>query len=77
MQLLLGDEIKVIKAGEMVTVERGVKHAFSSEKGAIFEELSTTHFTDDSYYDDRSINQNSRRKTNLIFRSDWLTTEWA
>jgi N-acetylneuraminate synthase len=61
----------------MVSVERGVKHAFSSETGAIFEELSTTHFTDDSYYDDKTINQNSRRKTNLIFRADWLTTEWA
>ena len=77
MYLQLGDELKTIKAGEMVTVERGVKHAFSSETGAIFEELSTTHLTDDSYYDDKAINQNSRRKTNLIFRADWLTSEWA
>jgi hypothetical protein len=60
----------------MVTVERSMQHAFSSEQGVIFEELSTTHYNDDSFYQDSSINQNSRRKTNLIFRSDWLTSEW-
>lgn len=76
MQLQLGDESKTIKAGEMVTVERGIRHAFSSETGVIFEELSTTHYSDDSYYEDTAINRNSRRKTNLIFRSDWLTAEW-
>jgi sialic acid synthase SpsE/mannose-6-phosphate isomerase-like protein (cupin superfamily) len=76
MQLQLGDELKTIKAGDMVTVERGMQHAFSSEQGVIFEELSTTHYNDDSFYQDKSINQNSRRKTNLIFRSDWLTSEW-
>ncbi len=76
MQLQLGDDIKTIKAGEMVTVERGMRHAFSSETGVIFEELSTTHYNDDSYYEDTTINLNSRRKTNLIFRSDWLTAEW-
>jgi N-acetylneuraminate synthase len=53
-----------------------MRHAFSSETGVIFEELSTTHFNDDSYYEDKTINRNSRRKTNLIFRSDWLSTEW-
>jgi len=76
MQLQLGAESKTIKAGEMVTVERGMRHAFSSETGVIFEELSTTHYNDDSYYEDVAINRNSRRKTNLIFRSDWLTVEW-
>lgn len=76
MQLQLGEESKTIKAGEMVTVERGMRHAFSSETGVIFEELSTTHFNDDSYYEDKTINRNSRRKTNLIFRSDWLSAEW-
>jgi N-acetylneuraminate synthase len=76
MQLQLGDELKTIRAGDMVTVERGMQHAFSSEQGVIFEELSTTHYNDDSFYQDSSINQNSRRKTNLIFRSDWLTSEW-
>jgi sialic acid synthase SpsE/mannose-6-phosphate isomerase-like protein (cupin superfamily) len=76
MQLQLGNETRTIRAGDMVTVERGMTHAFSSKDGVVFEELSTTHFNDDSYYQDSAINQNSRRKTNLIFRADWLTTEW-
>lgn len=65
-----------IQAGQMVTVERGVEHAFGSDSGAIFEELSTTHFTDDSFYNESSINANPQRKTHLIFRADWLKKEW-
>lgn len=65
-----------IRAGEMVTVERGVEHSFGSDTGVIFEELSTTHFQDDSYYADSSINANGQRKTRLIFRADWLQEAW-
>jgi sialic acid synthase SpsE/mannose-6-phosphate isomerase-like protein (cupin superfamily) len=65
-----------IGPGQMVTVERGVEHAFSSQGGVIFEELSTTHFNDDSFYADSSINSNLHRKTHLIFRSDWLKQDW-
>jgi len=65
-----------IHAGDMVTVERGVEHAFGSNTGAIFEELSTTHYSDDSFYAEASINTNRQRKTQLIFRADWLTQEW-
>lgn len=74
--LTLGGVNNKIKAGEMVTVERGVEHAFGSDTGVIFEELSTTHFNDDSFYSESSINANRQRKTQLIFRSDWLKKEW-
>lgn len=74
--LNLNGEERLIKAGEMVTVERGVDHAFGSETGAIFEELSTTHFQGDSYYSEPSINANPQRKTHLIFRADWLQEAW-
>ncbi len=43
--------------GEIVTIERLVKHSFSSAKGCIFEEISTTHIVDDSYYDDEYISK--------------------
>ncbi len=34
---------------------RGTKHAFTSRTGAVFEEVSTTHVMNDSYYDDPQI----------------------
>lgn len=37
--------------GDIMTVERGVNHNFSSETGCIFEEISTTHYANDSYYE--------------------------
>jgi sialic acid synthase SpsE/quercetin dioxygenase-like cupin family protein len=53
--------------GEVITVERGVRHAFWSEGGAIIEEISSTHFTDDSFYTDPAIQQNAHRKTQLTY----------
>lgn len=54
-----------LKAGDIMTVEVGVRHSFSSPDGAVFEEISSTHFVDDSYYTDESINSNAERKTKL------------
>ena len=39
-----------VTRGETVVVERGVDHSFSSEEGCVFEEISTTHFGNDSFY---------------------------
>ena len=52
----------------MVVVERGVMHNFWTDTGAIFEEISTTNFNDDSIYEDSKINKMNRedRKTKLI-----------
>lgn len=61
-QLLYGDltvsmegSEKVMKPGDIQTVLRGEKHAFTSATGAIFEEVSTTHIRNDSYYEDKKI----------------------
>jgi len=62
------------KNGEMIIVERETKHSFGSETGGIIEEISTTHYKDDSFYDDASILNNKNRKTELTFWSDWLYT---
>jgi N-acetylneuraminate synthase len=64
-----------LKEGEMYTVERGENHAFSSENGCIFEEVSTTHFPNDSFYEEKKILKNKNRKTKLDFYSSWLTSE--
>ena len=59
-------------AGDMIVVKRDAKHDFRSEAGGIFEEISTTHFKDDSFYDDECVVKNKNRKTVMTFWSDWL-----
>lgn len=61
-----------VKTGEMVVVERGVKHRFSSRGGTVVEEISTTHYVQDSAYDDPAIMENRHRKTALTFWRDWI-----
>ncbi|MEW6102077.1 MAG: N-acetylneuraminate synthase family protein [Candidatus Omnitrophota bacterium] len=72
ISLVLNGAQKEYKPGEMIVIERGSKHSFSSKNGAVFEEISTTHFSDDSYYDDKKILENKDRKTEMTFWSDWL-----
>ena len=55
------------KAGDILTIERGVKHAFASKGGCVFEEISTTHIPGDSYYEDENILNNKNRKTSLTY----------
>lgn len=61
---------RVCRPGDVVTVEPGVRHAFRSEGGAIIEELSSTHYTNDSFYTDEAINANRNRKTLLSYWMD-------
>ncbi|MDO8601329.1 MAG: N-acetylneuraminate synthase family protein [bacterium] len=78
-QVLSGDliinldgEEKECKPGEIVLVQRGVKHSFRTKNGVIFEEISTTHFKDDSFYEDGKIAENKNRKTQLTY---WLNID--
>jgi sialic acid synthase SpsE/mannose-6-phosphate isomerase-like protein (cupin superfamily) len=75
MNVTVANENKSLKAGDMLTVERKARHNFSSDEGVIFEEVSTTHYKDDSFYEDKKIAVNPDRKTALTFRSDWLSKE--
>jgi sialic acid synthase SpsE/mannose-6-phosphate isomerase-like protein (cupin superfamily) len=72
LQLTLDGKTQTCQAGDIITVERGQPHSFSSPTGAIFEEVSTTHYKNDSYYEDRSIELNTNRKTEMTFWADWL-----
>lgn len=56
-----------IKTGDVVTIEPGVRHAFATESGCAIEEISSTHFVDDSYYTDETIALNENRKTFVKF----------
>jgi sialic acid synthase SpsE/mannose-6-phosphate isomerase-like protein (cupin superfamily) len=72
VQVVLDGEKKLLKSGDILTVERGASHSFASKEGVIFEEISTTHYKNDSFYVDKKIESNPDRKTELTFRADWL-----
>ncbi|RMF83813.1 MAG: cupin domain-containing protein, partial [Nitrospirae bacterium] len=75
LEVELDGSRRQVGPGEMVTVEPGVAHTFRSDAGAVFEEISTTHYPDDSEYDDPAIGRNTARKTHLRFRRRWLAEE--
>lgn len=73
-QLLFGDlevvvegKLTKLRPGDTLLVKENQWHKFSTLDGAIFEEISTTHYNDDSIYEDENINLMSReqRKTML------------
>lgn len=51
--------------GDVITVDCGVKHAMRSDGGCVFEEISSTHYADDSFYTEAAISANKNRKTYL------------
>ena len=57
--------------GDTIVVPQGVWHSFWTDTGVIFEEISSTHYSDDSFYEDKRINamQKDERKT--------LVTQWG
>ncbi len=59
---------KTLYPGDTLWVPRGVWHAFGTDTGAIFEEVSTASVNDDSFYVDREIARLPReeRKTRLV-----------
>ena len=66
---------KVCRAGDIVVVERGKAHDFGSATGAVLEEISTTHYKNDSFYEDKNIAETSKRKTYMTFYRSWLDGE--
>lgn len=72
LQVELNGEDVCLKEGSLLTVERGDKHSFYTKSGCIFEEISTTHYKDDSYYDDEKIANSKKRKTIVPITLDYL-----
>lgn len=63
-------KVSVVRPGESMVVERGVNHSFRSDTGCVFEEISTTHFKDDSYYEEEGFA--FPRKTEIYFTKEML-----
>lgn len=75
MKINLDGEQKVLERGELLTVERNSKHSFATDTGCVFEEVSTTHYKQDSFYEDPTVADNTDRKTQMTFWSEWLLKE--
>jgi len=56
--------------GSVINIEPKVRHSFISKSGCVIEEVSSTHFVNDSFYTDESINLNKNRKTLL---THWMS----
>jgi sialic acid synthase SpsE/mannose-6-phosphate isomerase-like protein (cupin superfamily) len=72
LNLDLGGNIKTYKRGDMILVERNMTHSFSTVNGAVFEEISTTHYRNDSFYEDPAIMENRERKTEVYLTKEIL-----
>jgi len=57
---------RTLHPGETSLVQPGVWHRFWSNTGCIVEEVSTTHYNDDSIYNDRRINEMPRNKRKTV-----------
>ena len=70
VDITLDGQTRTYSPGDVVNVEPGVRHAFVSSTGCIIEEISSTHYVNDSYYTDEAISANPARKTLLTY---WMS----
>ena len=70
VDLSLNGVSKAYGPGSVINIEPKVRHSFVSKAGCVIEEVSSTHFVDDSFYTDESINLNKNRKTLL---THWMS----
>ena len=66
LELIVEGRRRTLFPGDVQLVQQGVWHEFWSETGVIFEEISTTHVANDSFYQDRSINQLGAARKTLV-----------
>ena len=67
ISLKLDGKLRTCIPGDVITILPKVHHAFSSKCGAVIEEISTTHYNNDSFYSDPAIMENKQRKTLLTY----------
>lgn len=70
VEITLDGQTRIYGPGAVIHVEPGVRHAFVSPTGCVIEEISSTHFVNDSFYTDEAINANKARKTLLTY---WMS----
>lgn len=75
MEVLIDGRMKTLGAGDIMVVPRGTWHSFATRTGMIFEEISTTHFHNDSFYEDKNINRLEREARKTIV-TRWGDYQW-
>lgn len=65
LEVIIDGRRRTLHPGDTLLLQQGVWHEFWTDTGVIFEEISTTHYNDDSFYEDKEINRLERaeRKT--------------
>ena len=71
LEVICDGQVYRVKRGESMVIERGANHSFSSKSGCVFEEISTTHYMDDSYYSEQEQFV-SPRKTTVYLTAEML-----
>ncbi|NOT09708.1 MAG: HAD hydrolase-like protein [Gemmatimonadales bacterium] len=66
LDLVVEGRRRTLYPGDTQLVQQGVWHEFWSEAGAIFEEVSTTHHNDDSFYEDKTIARKTREERKTV-----------
>jgi N-acetylneuraminate synthase len=67
----LNGKLNILKPGDKLLVKPRIKHEFwAGKEGCVFEEVSTTSYTDDSFYLDKIIKNKTRdqRKTTIKYK---------
>ena len=67
VNLIINGKPRLLSSGDVVTILKKQRHSFNTKKGAIIEEISTTHYKNDSFYTDKKIMKNDNRKTILTY----------
>lgn len=70
LELTVEDKTYHLNPGEIFTVERFKQHSFTSVGGCVFEEVSSTHVRNDSFYADPKIQAIDPMERKTILR-DW------
>jgi len=70
INLKLNGSSKQYSSGSVIIIKPGVRHEFSSARGSVIEEISTTHIKKDSFYTDKRIMKNLNRKTEITYHWD-------
>jgi sialic acid synthase SpsE len=73
MSICINGINKFLKKGDTALIKRNDNHSFIAEmNGCVFEEISTTHYPNDSFYFNKEILKNKNRKTNIKIDRDLL-----
>lgn len=62
----VGGVHRIMQPGETILIQQGVWHAFWTETGVVFEEISTTHHNNDSFYHDKRIQRLAREERKTV-----------